>query len=195
MIANKSHCPQEVVHDQEIPLRVDFCACCRKSPHGRGPLSTPRPHRCARLRINEWSHACINKAKRDPVQPSRQTETEVATPKSLLRDHRISMVSPVRSASSSHSTGPSRLLLQVTWKSPGPWTCIARYRRDLAFSNCTSESTCITKHDAHALTASKVLLSSLIVREGVNGPFPVTERIWRDGRPPWLMWVAKAESS
>jgi len=143
--------------------------------------------------VGGGSGICTSEAISSP--PRRQTETETAEPKYFLRVHRMSMVSPVRSASSSHSMGPSRLLLQVTWKVPGPWTCIARYLRDLAFSNCTSESTCITKHSAHADTASKVASPSLIVIEGVNGPFAVTERIWRDGRAPWLMWVAKAERS
>lgn len=127
------------------------------------------------------------------VRSKFQTETEAAV--TTLRVHRISMVSPARSASSSHSAGPSRLLLQVTWKAPGPWTCSARYRRDLAFSNWTSESTCITKDGTQAASTLKVSPSSLGVAEGVNGPFAVTERTWRDEKAPWLTWVAKAEIS
>ena len=124
----------------------------------------------------EGPRRIINQGETQSTETSVQTET---AHKSALRDrdHRISMVSPVRSASSSHSAGPSRLLLQVTWKASGPRTCIVRYRRDLAFSNCTSESICITKHGAHTLTAPKISSSSLMAIEGVNGPFAVTERI------------------
>ena len=87
------------------------------------------------------------------------------------------------------------MLLHVTWKAPGPCTWSARYRRDLAFSNCTSDSTCITKDGTHPFSILKVSSSSLGVVEGVKGPFAVTERTWRDERAPWLICVAKVEIS